>query len=257
MNTPSQRFDGRVDDYQRFRPGYPDKLVPTLTRHCAWTGPVQIADLGSGTGLSALPLLRAGHRVYGIEPNAQMRAAAEQLLAAVGGFVSVAGSAETTTLADASVDLVMAAQAFHWFDPELAGREARRILRPGGHAAIVWNLRRTSGSAFLDGYEALLRHYGTDYAQVAARYAQPQALQQFFGTTGWTEYQFSYTQHFDFDGLRGRLLSSSYTPAADNPARLPMLAALRELFDRSAQSSQVAFEYDTCLYLGELGAYGP
>lgn len=246
---PTARFSSRVADYVRYRPDYPPQLVDALAGHCRWSGPVEIADLGSGTGLSTLPFLERGHRVYGVEPNAEMRAAAELLLAAHGGFRSVAGRAEATGLPAASVDLVFAAQAFHWFDVAAAANETRRILRAGGHAAVAWNLRRTTGSAFLDGYEALLREYGTDYAAVAERYADPAALLRYFGGPHYVEYRFDHVQHFDLEGLRGRLLSSSYTPAAGDPRHAPMLLALQRLYAATAVDDRVAFAYDTCLYV--------
>lgn len=248
---PTARFSSRVADYVRFRPDYPPAIVDALAGHCQWQGPVEIADLGSGTGLSALPFLERGHRVYGVEPNDEMRAAAEALLADRKGFTSVAGRAEATSLPAASVDLTFAAQAFHWFDVDAAANETRRILRPQGHAAVIWNLRRTAGTHFLDGYEALLREYGTDYASVAERYADPVALARYFGGVGYVEYIFDHAQHFDFEGLRGRLLSSSYTPAAGDPRHAPMLKALQELFERTARDGRVAFEYDTCLYVSD------
>ena len=246
---PTARFSNRVADYVRYRPDYPAAVGDTLAAHYGWNGPVDIADLGSGTGLSAMGFLDRGHRVFGIEPNDEMRAAAEQILAGQGNFTSVAGRAEATTLPDASVDLVIAAQAFHWFDADATAIETRRILRPGGHAAVIWNLRRTGGSAFLDGYEALLRQFATDYASVSERYAEPTLLRRYFGGGGYAQYRFDHVQHFDFDGLKGRLLSSSYTPASGDSRHEPMLEALRRVFDGTAVDGRVAFEYDTRLYV--------
>lgn len=248
---PTARFSDRVADYIRYRPGYPAAVVDTLAAHCNWSGPMEIADLGSGTGLSALGFLDRCHRVYGVEPNAEMRAAAEELLADRPGFVSIDGRAEATTLAPASVDLVLSAQAFHWFDIPAAANETRRILRPDGFAAVVWNLRRTHGSRFLDGYEALLQTFGTDYAAVSERYADPLALAHYFGGVAYREYRFDHVQYFDYDGLKGRLLSSSYTPPPGHPRHEPMIEALERLHAQTAIDSRVAFEYDTCLYVSD------
>ncbi len=246
---PTARFSNRVADYVRYRPDYPAAVVDTLAGHLGWRAAIDIADLGSGTGLSALGFLDRGHRVFGVEPNDEMRMAAEQLLAGRSNFVSIAGRAEATTLPATSVDLVIAAQAFHWFDASAAASETRRILRPGGHAAVIWNLRRTGGSAFLDGYEALLRRFATDYAAVSERYADPALLRRYFGSAGQAQYRFDHVQHFDFEGLKGRLLSSSYTPASGDARHEPMLQALRRLFDDTAADGRVAFEYDTRLYV--------
>lgn len=248
-SNPTSRFSDRVADYVRYRPDYPAAVVDTLAGHCRWSGPADIADLGSGTGLSALGFLDRGHRVYGVEPNDEMRAAAEVLLAGRGNFASIAGRAEATGLPASSVDLVISAQAFHWFDVAAAANETRRILRREGHAAVVWNLRRTGGSEFLDRYEALLQQFGTDYAAVTERYAEPTSLAQYFGGPDYAEYRFDHLQQFDFEGLRGRLLSSSYTPAAGDPRHAPMLEALKRIFAATARDGRVAFEYDTRLYV--------
>ena len=249
MSDHTKRFSNRVADYVRYRPDYPAAVFDALKSHCGWAGSVDVADLGSGTGLSALGFLARGHRVYGVEPNKEMREAAESLLADQAGFVSVDGSAEHTGLADASVDLVISAQAFHWFDVPSAATETRRILRASGHSAVLWNLRRLSGDDFLDGYEALLREYGVDYGIVAERYADPAALALYFGASGYQEYSFDHAQYFDFEGLEGRLLSSSYTPPPGHPNHLPMRDAARTLFDRTETQGQVGFLYDTKLFV--------
>jgi hypothetical protein len=163
---PTKRFSDRVANYIRYRPGYPQALLGFLRERCAWAPAAMIADLGSGTGISSEYFLRHGNTVYGVEPNDSMRDAAEDLLARFDRFHSVSGSAEATTLPDGSVDLVVAAQAFHWFDVDATRREVRRILRPDGHAAIIWNERRVDTTPFLRAYEALLLRHGTDYEKV-------------------------------------------------------------------------------------------
>jgi SAM-dependent methyltransferase len=209
-----------------------------------------VADVGSGTGIFAGPLLEMGCVVYGVEPNGEMRAEAERRFAHRPAlFHSVSATAEATTLADRSVDLVVAAQAFHWFDPAKFGAECRRILRPGGRAALVWNTRRVSGTPFLEAYEALLNEYGTDYAAVRHDRGDPQRLNQFFAG-GFERRTFPNEQRLDEAGLRGRLLSSSYTPGPHDPRRPDMLAALKQLFDRFQQGGAVTIAYDTELYFG-------
>lgn len=253
MIEVTRRFSDRVTHYVAARPGYPPQIVDRLVAFGGWRAPVTVADLGSGTGLSARPFLDAGHRVFGVEPNPQMRAAAAAQLADRVGFVAIAGRAEATGLPNASVDLVLAAQAFHWFDVEATAREVRRILKPGGLAAVVWNLRRSGGTPFLDGYEALLQEYGTDYAEVSARYADPKALERFFGGPFLCD-DFEYRQRFDREGLRARLLSSSYTPAPGHPRHQAMLVALDALFQRTAVDGVVEMAYDTRLYYAALTA---
>src|SRR3954453_5767739 len=162
----TRRFSDRVEHYVKYRPGYPPAVLPYLREQAGLTEASVVADVGSGTGFSSVPFLENGNVVFAVEPNAEMRRAAERLLAHYPGFRSVDGTAEATTLADRSVDLVVAGQAFHWFDPPRAAAEFRRVLRPGGRVVLMWNTRKVGGSAFLEDYERLLMKFGTDYAAV-------------------------------------------------------------------------------------------
>src|SRR5712691_7831802 len=137
-----QRFSNRVADYVRYRPGYPPAVLDLLRTDCGLRPDHVVADIGSGTGILSKLFLENGNRVFGVEPNAEMRQAGEEYLASYDGFSSIEGSAESTTLADSSVDFITAAQAFHWFDPQAARREFARILKPGGWVVILWNDRR-------------------------------------------------------------------------------------------------------------------
>ncbi|HEY3596497.1 MAG TPA: class I SAM-dependent methyltransferase [Paraburkholderia sp.] len=250
----TQRFSDRVADYVKFRPTYPRELVTFLHDTCGLAPGARIADIGAGTGISAKVFLEEGHRVVAVEPNEAMRSAADAWLAGYDGFTSVAGTAEATTLADASVELVIAAQAFHWFDPVNARREFARILTPGGLVALFWNSRLLEGSPFLSGYEALLQRYSTDYQAVAERYGDDASMSTWFGDAFAHKAYFPNAQLLDFDGLKGRLMSSSYAPKAGHPNHEPMLAALRELFDRTQHDGMVEFTYQTRLYVGHATA---
>ncbi|MDP3295659.1 MAG: methyltransferase domain-containing protein [Nevskia sp.] len=248
---PTERFGDRVDDYRRYRPGYPPALTRWLLAEAGLVPGDTVADIGSGTGLLSRDLLAAGLRVQAVEPNAAMRAAAEAELGAFAGFASVAGTAEASGLAAASVHLLTAAQAFHWFVPLAARAEAQRVLVPGGAAALIWNVRRID-SAFASAYEDLLMRRCPDYAAGQPHQASIGEITAFFGDATIREAQFDYLQPFDFAGLRGRLLSSSYTPKAGDVAREPLLAELRTIFDAHQQGGRVAFEYDCRAYLARL-----
>jgi SAM-dependent methyltransferase len=246
------RFGDRVDDYARYRPDYPPALLDWLHRKHGVAPDRHVADVGAGTGISSKMLLDAGHTVTAVEPNAAMRAAAVTWLGGHPRFRAIDGRADATGLPAASVDLVTAAQCFHWFEPVATRSELRRILRPHGLAAIWWNSRRLAGTDFLEGYEALLRRYGTDYAGVAERHVDDDSVRAWFGI-GWRgSARFEHRQLLDFDGLRGRLMSSSYVPKADHPRHEPMLAALRELFDRCQRDGLISFDYDTRIIAGTL-----
>ena len=210
-----------------------------------------VADIASGTGIWTRLLLENGNPVFAVEPNAEMRAAGERLLAGFPKRTSVAGTAEATTLSDASVDFVTAAQAAHWFDREKARREFRRILKPGWWLVLLWNERVTDSTPFLREYEQLLLTYGTDYAEVRHENTT-ELLNEFFDPAPFQERGFEMRQDFDHAGLEGRLLSSSYAPGQEHPKYGAMLADLRRLFDKHAVAGRVGVDYITRVYFGQL-----
>lgn len=245
----TERFSDRVEDYVRYRPDYPQALVGWLhglgVNH-DWA----VADIGAGTGISSKLFLDAGHRVTAVEPNAAMRGAAVRWLGDDGRFQAVDGTAEATGLPDASVDLVTAAQAFHWFDTDKVRAEFRRIVSPRGLVAVFWNTRRLVGTPFLEGYERLLHEYGVDYVSVAERYADDEAMARWFGHGYRGMASFPHGQKLDFDALKGRLMSSSYAPKPGHPNHEPLLAALRSLFDATQDAGTVDYDFDTRIFAG-------
>ena len=253
MDDPTQRLSRRVENYVKYRPGYPPAVLDLLRRECGLTPEAVIADIGAGTGLLAELFLAHGNRVLGVEPNREMREAGARLLARYPGYQAVDGRAEATTLPDASVDFVTAGQAFHWFDPAPARAEFRRILRPGGWVALVWNARRTDATPFLAGFEALLRTHAPNYPAQQDEAASTDNIRALFGAAPWQVAHFDNAQHFDLDGLRGRLLSSSYAPEPGDAGYAPLMAALDQLFAAHAVGGQVTLEYDTEVYYGRLG----
>jgi SAM-dependent methyltransferase len=253
----TQRFSNRVADYVRYRPDYPPELIVWLRDSHGIDASWMVADIGAGTGISAKMFLDAGHSVFAVEPNAPMRKASEDWLGGDPKFHPIDGTAEATTLADHSVDLICAAQAFHWFDRDAVKREWARILRHReatgeGLAAIFWNTRRLTGTPFRVGYEKLLHDFGIDYVGITERYAGDRAMRDWFGA-GWRGMaSFPHRQLLEFDALRGRLLSSSYMPGADHPRHATMIEALRQLFDATQIDGKVGFDYDTRIFLGTL-----
>ncbi len=244
----TNRFSSRVDDYIKYRPGYPDAIVALFNEACGLTARSIIADIGSGTGIFAEQFLKHGTTVFGVEPNQDMRLAAERLQLPYSKFHSVAGTAEATTLPDNCADFITVAQAFHWFDRESARREFQRILKPGGWVALVWNERIVESSLFLQDYERLLQTYGTDYRQVDHRQVDERVIADFFKPHAVDMARFPNRQEFDFDGLKGRLLSSSYTPEPGNKNYEPMLRELDGIYRKHAVNGRVIFEYDTKVF---------
>jgi SAM-dependent methyltransferase len=250
-SNATSRFSDRVDNYVRYRPGYPREILPALQDDCGLLPRHSIADIASGTGIWTRMLLQNGNRVVGVEPNPEMRGAGERLLAEFPRFTSIEGTAEATTMADESVDFVTAAQAAHWFDRTRARREFARILKPRGWLVLLWNERIVDTTPFLRDYERLLLEFGTDYKEVRHE-RTTQAVNEFFDPLPYRERDFAMRQEFDYSGLEGRLLSSSYAPGPEHPRHKPMLRELRRIFDAHAESGKVGFNYNTRMYFGRL-----
>lgn len=245
------RFSSRVDNYVRYRPGYPSEILDLLRDKCALTPSAHIADIGFGTGLFTRLLLENGNSVTGIEPNAEMRQAGESFLANFPRFRATQGTAEATTLPDHSVDFVTAAQAAHWFDRTGARREFQRILKAGGWVILLWNERITDSTPFLVAYEELLLKYGTDYAEVRHE-RTTEMIGEFFEPSAYEVATFPMRQRFDLPALEGRVFSSSYTPQPGEAHYEPLRHELGELFRRCQIEGQVAFEYWTRVFFGRL-----
>lgn len=243
-----ERFSNRVANYVKYRPGYPQEVLSYLAEQAGLTPGSVIADVGCGTGISSRLFLANGNTVYGIEPNAAMRAAAREQLSDFPAFRLIDGTSDATTLPNASVDLVVAAQAFHWFDPEPTRREWLRILRPGGRIVLIWNERQLDTTPFLIEYEAFLLKHATDYSKVRHENVDALRLNEFFGGEYLTA-TFANIQAFDLEGLRGRMLSSSYMPAEDDEAFLTMNAELRSLFAKHAENGRIYILYDTNVFV--------
>jgi SAM-dependent methyltransferase len=250
---PTRRFSNRVQNYLRYRPRYPSAIIPLLETECGLTRESVIADLGSGTGLLSELFLKNGNRVIGVEPNTEMRVAGEELLANYSEFSSVNGMAEATTLSDQSVDFVAAGQAFHWFDRERARPEFSRILKPSGWVVLAWNGFRVESGPLMAAYQELLLRHGTDYQEVR-RELDSGDLESFFASESCRSAHFNFQQAFDYAGLEGRLLSSSFVPEPNHPNYEPMLRELREIFEAHQKDGKVAFEYETEIYYGQLPA---
>lgn len=251
MSNSTTRFTVRIENYIKYRPSYPTEVIEYLKSEGILKSDSIIADIGSGTGISSELFLKNGNVVYGIEPNDAMREAAEKLLSAYSAFRSINASAENTTLPKNSIDLIICAQTFHWFDIPKVKIEFKRILKPTGRICLIWNERILDGNPFLIDYEKLLLKYGTDYKNVRHENIDEKKLNEFF-ESGYTKRTFPNKQVFDLAGVTGRLLSSSYTPQYDSPLYEPMLAELNEIFEKNQLNGFIEFLYDTNIYTGKL-----
>ncbi|MEP6609102.1 MAG: class I SAM-dependent methyltransferase [Burkholderiaceae bacterium] len=252
LKPATERFSDRAAAYVRGRPSYPDAIVDELEHARALASGHTIVDVGVGTGLSAEPFLRRGYAVVGVEPNGEMRTTGDQHLGAYPHYRSVAGTAEQTSLTDCSTDLLIAGQAFHWFDVSRAAQEARRILRPGGWAALIWNDRQSSGSAFLAGYEELLRAHGVDYAKTIHRHADDKAIAQFFAPASATHAAFDNPRELAREDLLALAGSASYMPGPHDPRHAATVLALNRLFDAHAMNGKVQMIYRTRMHYARI-----
>lgn len=256
-NDTLNRFSGRVENYVKYRPHYPDALFDFLEQEKVLQKGFSIADIGSGTGISSEPLLKRGYTVYGVEPNKEMRIAAESIFSSnsyqtLGAFVSIEATAENTLLPDHSVNTVIAGQAFHWFDKEKSKAEFKRILKPGGQVVLMWNDRRTDTTDFLKVYEDFLQMFGTDYKVVNHKNTQEKSVFEAFFGGSFKENNFYNYQDVDFAGLKGRVLSSSYMPDKGHADYDFMIYTLKKIFMRYQENGKVRLDYDTKVYYGPL-----
>ncbi len=249
MLSPIERFTSRVDFYVRSRPKYPAALLRFFQTELDLKPADAIADIGSGTGFLTELFLRNGNPCFAVEPNEPMRAAAEASLGQYPNFHSVNATAESTTLADASVRFITAGQAFHWFDVEKSASEFRRILKPGGIVALIWNERVNDHTPFMAGYARLLQQY-QQQTPMADGLAE---IQQFFGPGGYQFRKFDNPQPLDRDGLIDRITSSSYMPLPGDTGYAELVDAARKLFDVYRVNQTVTIMHETQVFYGSLG----
>lgn len=251
MKAPTERFSDRVENYVKYRPSYPPEILDALRVRCGLSERSAVADFGSGTGIFTELLLQSGCQVFAVEPNDEMRHAADQRLSGNSRFRSVSGAAEHTGLDSGSIDIITVAQAFHWFRRDETGQEFRRILKPAGWIALVWNQRKTQGT-FQSAYEELLREHVPEYDKVNHRNVKAADIAAFFDPGHYQRLTFENRQCFDLEALKGRMQSSSYTPPPNMPGFAELMAGLEAVFRKHATEGQVAFEYESQLHLGKL-----
>lgn len=251
MKDSTTRFSDRVANYTKYRPGYPQELVAWLAHTYGLQGSSSVADIGSGTGIFTRLLLEQFNTVWAVEPNQAMREEAERLSGSRAGFKSVDGTSSHTGLADASVDLITVAQAFHWFNQEEARLEFRRILKPEGVIALVWN-KRKGDSGFLQAYEDIVSSNIPEYQEVKHHNVTEDVISRFFASPVQKKV-FSYRQDFNLEGVLGRLQSSSYCPLPETEAFGRIREQLASAFAEYSQDEKVSFAYDTELYSARFG----
>ncbi|MES1218979.1 MAG: class I SAM-dependent methyltransferase [Bacteroidota bacterium] len=245
----TSRFSNRVEDYVKYRPGYPAEIVTWLQENYNLLPGHLIADIGSGTGISSMLFLKAGYNVLGIEPNKEMREMSVKLLAQYPHFLAIDGTAEATSLRDKSIDAIICGQAFHWFNTQKTKPEFTRVLKKNVILVLIWTERLTD-TAFEKEYDQLIIKHGNDYLKVDHRNINTDQIASFFEPQVCELKIFANEQVFDFDGLKGRLLSSSYMPALNEPGYDNMIIDLCNLFEKYQENDTIKITYDTKVYAG-------
>ena len=246
------RFSNRVETYQKYRPSYPPELIEFVKTTCSVDSEWTVADIGSGTGISTEMLLKGFPcKVLGVEPNSDMRMAAESTLDSHERYKSIDGSSEATTLEDKSIEMIVSFQAFHWFELEKTKLEFGRVLRGPKWVLFVWNNRKEKGTPFLNGYDQLLRQL-PDYNTSSHKNVDQKILEEFLGRPMLITKTFPNSQKFDLEGLKGRFFSSSYTPAVDDPQYEIQMEKLTRLFEATNENGYVSFDYSAEVFLGKM-----
>jgi len=241
-------FSDRVDNYVKFRPSYPMELISFLLENGINTDST-VCDIGSGTGILSELLLEQNINVIGVEPNDEMRNYSERLLSKYSEFRSIAASAEDTGLSDNSVDIITAAQAFHWFDRQKCRKEFIRILKKEGIVFLIWN-RRDNSTTLLKSYEEVQKKFGTDYQKVNHQNIDDKEIKKFLKS--YNKKQFYNSQKLDWEGFLGRAMSASYTPSQDDYRFNDFKESLKSIYDKNEKEGFVIIKYITEVFYGKL-----
>lgn len=244
-----KRFNNRAEYYVKYRPGYPEGIIGILEKEIGFDESIDVADIGSGTGILANMFAGYGNIVFGVEPNDEMREMAHNQLKSFFNFVSVNGTAENTTLADSSADMIVAAQAYHWFDSRKAKQEFKRILRNNGFVVIIFNVRKNN-TPFMKAYNKLQENLKTDFKKVRLENVKENHIADFFDDLKIKKKQLDNLQELDFSALKGRLLSCSYVPL-EGPENKRVLTELKRIFDKYNVKGKIKIEYKTKIYIGK------
>jgi SAM-dependent methyltransferase len=243
-------FSTKVADYLRSRPDYPRALFDELAASCRLSEGSVVADVGGGTGLLTKGLLQKGYRVIVVEPNSEMRQAADRLLGGNTRYSSVAGSAEAMPLASGSTDLVTAAQAFHWFDVPRARTEFLRVLTPQGQVALIWNDRVPDDRLNLALDEISTEFGGAKRAALVAHEKERSDVPRFFGAAQPAQFSWPHSQFLDEEGLTALVFSRSYIPGRASSDAPKVASRISDLFKRFMMNDTVEIMYRTVVFIG-------
>ncbi|MEH7014097.1 class I SAM-dependent methyltransferase [Neobacillus niacini] len=249
---PTDKFSGKADVYSKSRPSYPNEYIDYLFSINKLNGTSRIADIGSGTGILSRQLLERGVKLLGVEPNGDMRTKAEQDLHQFEHFTSIKGSAEETTLTDNSVDLVIAAQAFHWFDQKKFKLECKRILKQDAKVALVWNSRDSTSPLIIENAEIYKKYCPNFYGFSGGIGENEEVFNVFFRDGQYEVKRFPNDLILDFEGFLGRNLSASYSPKEIDKEYESFVEAITNLFEKYSHNGKIVMPNFTRSYRGNV-----
>lgn len=249
---PTDKFSGKADVYSKSRPSYPNEYIDYLFSANSLNETSKVADIGSGTGILSRQLLKRGLNVITVEPNDDMRRKAEQDLNEFEHFISIKASAEETTLPDKNLDLVIAAQAFHWFDQEKFKCECKRILKKDAKVALVWNSRDSSNPLIIENAE-IFKKYCPSFYGFSGGIGEDEEIFTRFYREGKYEYKrFPNDITLDFNGFLGRNLSASYSLKPEDKDYQLFMEAITDLFEKYNNGGKIVMPNYTRSYLGHV-----
>lgn len=249
MDDNTGLFSGRSDNYSKYRPSYPLEIIALLEKNAGLTRKSVVADIGSGTGILSRLFVENGNSVFCVEPNPDMRKKAENNLSGAVRCRIIDGTAENTTLPESSVDLVTAGQSFHWFNPDKAAGEFRRILRNRGKVALIWNDRVDKPAGMNHDYERVCKRYSPAYHSSGSLAVSREVIRGFFGGDQ-EEFTIRNEQRLDLEGVKGRYLSASYALHVDDASFPEVMRSFEEAFRKNQAGGFVSLEYATRVFLG-------
>lgn len=242
-------FNRKGDVYAKARPAYPANLFSYLLERGIIHADCTAADIGSGTGIFTLQLAPFVKKIYAVEPNADMRAEAEAAFASCGNVISVSATAEQTTLAEHSVNVITVAQAFHWFDRKAFRAECQRILASNGNVLLIWNDRDTDSPIIQDNFAVNTRFCPRFRGSSNGISFDKASFADFFAVSPEVT-RFDNSLIYDRDAFVLRNLSSSYAPVQGDTHYDRYVQAIHDVFDKHSKNGTVVYPYITRCYLG-------
>lgn len=252
MVNNEEKFSGKATHYDYARPAYAESLLNTLYSDYGFSPQSVIADIGSGTGIFTEQLLKRGNKVYGVEPNTDMRKAGEERLKGYQNFVSVNGDAANTKLLNTSIDIITVAQALHWFPLEEFSKECKRILKPNGQVVIVYN-QRCNDFINKDVDAVVARYCDIRNASTGAAYIElkRKRINELYNGK-FIEICKSNSLLMDKNKFLSYWLSRSYAPREGDVNYKLFVNDIVSVFDKYAKDGLITLKQESMAYIGKV-----